>query len=418
MKTVSTLLSVLLIVFSLSFAQAQKCKSHTNWLKAVENDPTAQDRMRQLNEFTEDYQSNSSSRDVITIPVVVHVLYNSQSQNISDAQINSQIDRLNTDFRKLNSDKLASSHPFAGVSADVEIEFCLAKQDPAGFAHSGINRVSVASQYFDTEEEDMKRVATGGVDNWDPTKYFNWWVVSFHPDSSTLAFATFPSELGAQPELDGVVFRHEVFGTTGTAGTGGFDVNDMGRTATHEVGHWLNLRHIWGDDYCGDDFVADTPEHEEENYDCPSFPSFPNNGCGTGANGEMYMNYMDYVDDNCMVMFTEGQSTRMNAALDGPRASLKTSPGCEPGIVGLNELAGTSFSVFPNPASELVTIDLGAEVSAFEVTIYDLTGAKVASQSSDSGSKMNFSLKGIAAGYYMLQVSQNGIVATSKLIVQ
>lgn len=418
MKLNLTLLAALCLSFTLSTAQTQKCKSHTHWLKLAENDPEAIERRQSFEEYTANYVHHQNARESVVIPVVVHVLYNNAVQNISDAQIISQIEALNKDFRLMNADSLPSSHPFWNTTADVDIEFCLAKQDPNGMAHSGINRVQTNVEFFDDYEMDMKFSSLGGADNWDPTRYLNWWVVSFHPDSSTLGFATFPTDLAAEPELDGVVFRHEAFGTTGTAGSNGYETNNLGRTATHEVGHWLNLRHIWGDDYCGDDMVADTPEQEQDNYDCPSFPFNANNDCGSDANGEMFMNYMDYVDDACMVMFTAGQATRMHSALDGLRASIKTSTGCEPGTVGVVEFGDINFSVYPNPAKDLAQIQFGKSVGSLEVNICDLSGAVVATQWFEGGTLMTLPLGDLASGYYLLQVNENGVISTSKLIVQ
>jgi hypothetical protein len=161
-----------------------------------------------------------------------------------------------------------------------------------------------------------------------------------------LGYATFPSELNTEPELDGVVINHTAFGTGGTAQY----PNDLGRTATHEIGHWLNLRHIWGDDTCGDDFVDDTEPAETSNAQCPSFPHNAFNNCGSGEFGEMYMNYMDYVDDDCMNMFTFGQSSRMDAALFGERVAILNSAGCS-GFVNIGQSDSPEFRVFPNPSN-------------------------------------------------------------------
>ena len=398
---------------------AQKCRSHANWEEKVEQDPQALLRREQLQNFTEIYQDNSSSRALkVTIPVVVHVLYNNSTQNISTAQINSQIDRLNEDFRLMNADSLSSSHAFWPYVADAEIEFCLAQQDPDGFATTGITRTQTSVPYFDGYSEDMKSSATGGVDNWDPTSYLNMWVVGFHNDSLTLGFAAFPSELSSDPELDGIVFRHEVFGTVGTAGSNGFGVNDNGRTATHEVGHWLNLFHIWGDDICGDDLVNDTPEHEEENYDCPSFPNRPNNSCGSDQNGEMYMNYMDYVDDDCMKMFTGGQKLRMHAAIDGARSALKTSAGCESSSVGIRATESIPFNLYPNPADDMVMVDFGASQQNISASVYSLSGTLQMRINQKTGSSIQLPVNALTSGCYLVEIASDQGVKTVKLFVR
>ncbi len=333
MKT-KLLLTITLAIFSWNVNAQEKCGTMKHWEFIKSKDPDAAKRMQQLEEKTQERIKNfavQKKKQIITIPVVVHVLWNDPIEDISNAQIQSQIDILNEDFRLLNSDSLTDTHPFYYDTDDAEIEFCLAVRDEYGDTTTGITRTYTNSITF-IGDGNEKHTATGGKDNWDPTKYLNLWVCNLDGSGGTLGYATFPSDLTTYPDLDGVVIRYEAFGDIGTAGSGSFATNDLGRTATHEVGHWLNLLHIWGDDICGDDFVSDTPEHEDANYNCPAFPHKPFNACipGTGADGEMYMNYMDYVDDNCMVMFTMGQADRMWDALDIVRDSLFTSRGCLP----------------------------------------------------------------------------------------
>jgi hypothetical protein len=165
----------------------------------------------------------------------------------------------------------------------------------------------------------MKYSSTGGQDAWNTSDYLNIWVCNLA--SGLLGFATFP---GGNSNTDGVVCDYAYFGNTGTATS----PYDLGRTATHEVGHWLNLYHIWGDSYCGNDYVSDTPKHEESNYGCPSYPH-ASSCSGTGSSGEMFMNYMDYTNDACMFMFSTGQKNRMRATLNSSRSSLLSSLGCQ-----------------------------------------------------------------------------------------
>jgi hypothetical protein len=256
--------------------------------------------------------------NIITIPVVVHVIYKNSSQNISDAQIFSQIDILNEDFRMNNSDASSVPSAFAGAAADCEIEFCLAVRDPNGNVTTGITRTYTTTSSF-SGYTSMKYSSTGGQDAWNTSEYLNIWVCNLA--SGLLGFATFP---GGNSSTDGVVCDYAYFGNTGTATS----PYDLGRTATHEVGHWLNLYHIWGDSYCGNDYVSDTPKHEESNYGCPSYPH-ASSCSGTGSSGEMFMNYMDYTNDACMFMFSTGQKNRMRATLNGSRSSLLSSLGCQ-----------------------------------------------------------------------------------------
>lgn len=279
----------------------------------------------QIEQQTRDFIQNSGNtqnRVVVTIPVVVNVVWNTTAENVSDAQIQSQLDVLNADFRRLNADRVNTPAAFQGISVDCEVNFCLATQDPTGAATTGIRRRQTTVTAFGTNDA-VKYTAQGGLDIWDRSKYLNIWVCDI--SGGILGYAQFP---GGPAATDGVVIDYQYFGTTGTA-TAPFN---LGRTATHEVGHWLNLYHIWGDDNTsctGSDQVADTPNQADENYGCPVFPQV---SCSNGPNGDMFMNYMDYTDDACMNAFTAGQKSRAQALFvsGGARASLLTSPGCQP----------------------------------------------------------------------------------------
>ncbi|MCC3774851.1 zinc metalloprotease [Streptomyces sp. UNOB3_S3] len=248
---------------------------------------------------------------VTLIEVVVHVVHQNGAQNIDDAQIASQIEALNRDYRKTNADVSGVPAVWQALAADCNIEFQLATTDPSGAPTNGITRTKTATASFGTDDA-VKSTATGGQDPWPSDRYLNLW--SCELGGGLLGYAQFP---GGPPATDGVVILHSAFGTSGTA-TAPFN---LGRTATHEVGHWLNLFHIWGDDgtACnGTDFVADTPNQGGPNFGAPDFPRVT---CNNAPDGDMFMNYMDYVDDAAMFMFTEGQLARMNATLDGPRSS-------------------------------------------------------------------------------------------------
>ncbi|MEG1324233.1 MAG: M43 family zinc metalloprotease [Janthinobacterium sp.] len=254
---------------------------------------------------------------VTQIPVVVHVVWNTAAQNISDAQIASQIDVLNRDFRRVNPDVNSTPAPFLPLTADARVEFALATIDPNGAATSGIERRQTTVASFGADDA-VKSQATGGMNAWPADTYLNIWVCQL--GGGLLGYAQFP---GGPAATDGVVILQSAFGTSGTAAP----PFHLGRTATHEIGHWLNLNHIWGDDgtgCSGTDNVADTPNQGGPNTGQPSFPHI---SCSNGPNGDMFMNYMDYVDDPAMFMFTAGQVARMQACLDGPRASIGTGTG-------------------------------------------------------------------------------------------
>lgn len=237
----------------------------------------------------------SDNLGVINIPVYVHVVYSNSQENISNAQIASQMTVLNDDFRKQNSDSGNTPSEFAGVAADAEITFTLA----GTFRHAN-SRSSWGTN------DDVK-AAYPPVS---PSTHLNIWVCNI--GGGILGYAQFP---GGNPDTDGVVCSPQYFGTTGYVSS----PFNGGRTMTHEVGHYLNLRHIWGDGRCRqDDFVADTPTSDAPNYGCPSYPTV---NCGSN---DMTMNYMDYTDDACMSLFTEGQKSRMRAIFQqgGARASM------------------------------------------------------------------------------------------------
>ncbi|MEZ5390111.1 MAG: zinc metalloprotease [Nitrososphaeraceae archaeon] len=255
---------------------------------------------------------------IVTLPVVVHVIWNSQEQNISEEQINSQIKILNEDYRMRNSDIGSIPSPFRPLASDCYIEFKLACRDPEGNTTNGITRTRTNKSSFDTDDS-VKFSSSSGINAWPTEKYLNIWVCNL--GGGLLGYAQFP---GGPVETDGVVVTFTAFGNMGTAAP----PFNKGRTTTHEVGHWLNLYHIWGDDTwlsdpcSGSDNVADTPNQAGENYGTPSFPHI---SCNNAPDGDMFVNYMDYTDDESMFMFTKGQVLRMEATLSGPRLSLTQS---------------------------------------------------------------------------------------------
>ncbi len=282
--------------------------------RLLESDPNFRRRQMDLEHATMARMTMTRARAGITIiPVVVHVVYKTAAENISVAQIKSQIKAMNLDYRGNNPDKTKVPPVWAGLVSDTRIQFALAKKTPSGQATTGITRRQTSRASFGTDDA-VKSSATGGTNPWPTKKYLNIWVCTL--GGGLLGYAQFP---GGPAKTDGVVILNTAFGTTGTASR----PFNKGRTATHEVGHWLNLRHIWGDteDCSGSDLVPDTPNAAGPNYGKPAFPSIT---CGNGPNGDMFMNYMDYVDDDAMFMFTTGQMARMQAALDRARSSIGT----------------------------------------------------------------------------------------------
>jgi hypothetical protein len=299
----------------------RSCGAMQVYNQLMEAEPEFRHRQVMLERATQQrlMMARAVPQEPYRIRVVVHVVHQNATENISDAQVASQITTLNEDYRAANADRANTPAPWTGLVADAYVEFELASTDPDGKPTTGITRTSTVRTAFLADDDSVKATVTGGADPWDTSKYLNIWVCGTLKDSrdnSLLGYAQFP---GGPSATDGVVVWNRAFGTTGTA-TSPFD---RGRTATHEVGHFLNLRHIWGDapNCAGTDFVADTPPAEDANYNKPSFPHV---SCANGPNGDMFVNYMDYVDDDTMVMFTPGQVARMHAALDGPRKGLVT----------------------------------------------------------------------------------------------
>jgi hypothetical protein len=423
-KTFLLMIAIGLSLFSIdTFAQSEKCATMKILEKRIQQNPALKQKMEQSEIQTQNWISSNPnfkrSRQIITIPVVVHVIWNDPIQNVSDAQIYSQIEVLNEDFRLLNADSLEDTHPFWVHATDAQIEFCLATRDPNGNPTTGITRTQTSVVAWEEDDLDyIKSTADGGRDNWNPTQYLNIYVVNL--DGTTLGFASFPDELATDPDLDGVVIRYEAFGYTGTAGSGDFDVNDGGRTGTHEVGHWLNLRHIWGDDDCGDDFVADTEPAEEANYGCPNFPHRDFNNCGTGEDGEMYMNYMDYVDDDCMNMFTYGQVQRMYAALNGPRSGLLTSQGCQAPVSVQNILYVNDVNVYPNPNNGSFTVNVSSFTTKnLTISIENILGKVIKEFDNISSNSIHINSDNeFQSGLYFIRIDAgNNNVVTKKIII-
>ena len=253
--------------------------------------------------FTQNPQTNTLQTDgSMLIPVVVNVLYRTAAENISAAQIQSQIDVLNEDFAATNADYNLTSTYNSVKSGDTKIRYVLDQ-----VVRKQTNKTSWSTN------DAMKKNNRGGISPTSPTTKLNLWVCNL--GGGILGYAQFP---GGSSATDGVVCDNNAFGRVGTAAA----PFDKGRTATHEIGHWLNLRHIWGDATCGNDQVGDTPLHNTANYGCPA--AGHKSTC-TGTPVEMTMNYMDYTDDACMYMFSAGQKTRMQAtyAVGGPRASFR-----------------------------------------------------------------------------------------------
>src|SRR5258705_4455059 len=312
------------------------------------SDPASMSRMAQMESTVQGYIAanpdvvSGDNRTAVTIPVVFHVVYNTAEQNISDAQLQSQVAALNEDFTNTNADGANVPSAFQSLRGNANIHFTLAVRDPNGNATTGITRTSTSVTSFGNEGA-VCFTSQGGHDAWPTGQYLNIWVFN---KSGGAGYSTYP--WSNTPSTDGVLVKYNYVGRVGPW------INNWnyqkGRTVTHEVGHWLGLIHIWGDATCGSDLVGDTPQQTAANSSNPTFPHV--SSCSSNSNGDMYMDYMDYTNDNCRNMFSLLQTTRMLGYLNGtPRVSLLTSLGAVPPSssvcnvpAGLNAASVTSSS--------------------------------------------------------------------------
>ncbi|MBX7094118.1 MAG: T9SS type A sorting domain-containing protein [Flavobacteriales bacterium] len=347
MKRFFVLLPALFFTLSV-FAQQNldRCATDVSLKHRLQVNPSLQNRMMQAEQRASHWSNRQGGRSlrsgIITIPVVVHLVYNPNTagSNIPDSLIFSQIDILNEDFRRLNANAVNTRSIFDTIAADIGVQFCLASVDPNGNPTTGIERISsTASHALTPFNNSVKSTATGGADPWPPTDYLNLWIcdMSFFGTPLVLGYAQFP---GDDPATDGVVIQYQYIGLTNDPATA---PANLGRTTSHEVGHWLGLRHIWGDGDCSmDDLVWDTPNADaQSNFDCDTTKNTCDdlgNPFWAGMNPpDMVENFMDYSSDSCMNMFTLGQSDRIWSFLSTDRLSLFSSNGC--GIPTLNAYA-------------------------------------------------------------------------------
>ena len=347
-------------------------------------------------------------RPVITIPVVVHVFHNGEpvgtGRNISVAEIQSMLTVINDDFRRLNSDIISTPAAFRGGSDDALVQFCLAQQDEFGNPTTGIDRYFGSPNYNPYGAFESEKPAT----IWDRDSYLNIWSCEF--GDGTLGYAQFPNTLTAS--TDGVVIDYRYFGTVTS-----LPPYDLGRTATHEVGHWLDLEHIWGVPGCSqDDLVNDTPLQDVSSGGCPTFP-VTTDACSPSYPGIMFYDFMDYSNDFCLTMFTVGQASRMDAALFGPRLPLQSSIGCQQTTVGMNESGfANSIKLFPNPSTGIFTIQLNEKLINSELKITNSIGQVVlAKQLSKNSEEIN--LSEFSNGVYFLIITSPLGVVSKKLVL-
>ena len=394
----------------------KRCGTIEYWEQKKLNDPTlvvAEAKAKSDAEswkISHSFMSHSSA--VIIVPVVVHVLYHTNAENISDAQIESQIDVLNDDFSKLNIDVFQVPSDWSSIAADTKIQFCLASLKPDSTSTNGIERSYTTRTAWEIWELDsMKHSSYGGLDAWNRDYYLNIWVANIA--GGLLGITQLP---GGPASSDGMTIQYTAFGRTGHVKA----PYHKGRTTTHEAGHWLGLSHVWGDDNAtcsGSDFMNDTPNQTDATYGCPSFPLL--DACSPVSPGIMFMNYMDYTDDLCMHMFTHDQAALMNAVLHTSRASIQNSNACT--ATSTKEFIRVYY---PGPGT-IVQIRISfASASLLEVTLTDMLGRPVIQKTLYPEAQAIISLNeeldftSIPNGIYVLSLNSTAVSETRKISIQ
>lgn len=380
-----------------------------------------------LNQKLEDFYLKLDSKslavdNLIKIPVVIHVIHNNSAgkiggdgnSNISDEQIFSQIRVLNEDYRRKAGTLGFNNSP---VGVDMNIEFILADKDPDGKPSLGINRVYNSKANYDVFDENT---LLSSLSYWDSNRYLNIWVTTLRDDF--LGYAEFPIgeydglELEEIDEkVDGVMIDHRAFGSQIGTSKGG--VYTYGRTLTHEIGHWLGLIHIWGDEYCGDDFCSDTPPTENGNLSIRCTPKYSN--CKGTRTLNMIENFMDYTADSCMNIFTVGQKSRVRAILEISKRRKRLITNAEFNLPQVDKLI---VKVLENPSSTdylQFQILLNA-FSNFNFEIFDSSGRQILSESyQDSPSRLiQIPKASLGKGIYSLRVKSGEELVYKRLISQ
>lgn len=365
--------------------------------------------------------TNKSILNILVIPVVVHVIHNGdeygKNENITDEQVESQIQVLNQDFRREINTPGYNNNP---VGADVEIEFCLAEIDPNGNKTNGIDRVNLNMEDLGREEiEDILKPQT----SWDPDRYFNIWTCNFGKDlkkDDIIGYAQFPSgstlpgisQNEGDSNTDGIVIRYDVFGSVDIYPQGTYiNPGNKGRTVTHETGHWLGLRHIWGDKPAcrGDDYCADTPAAKDPNFECVEHAS-----C---TPRDMIENYMDYTEDYCMNIFTQDQKIRMQTVMSNSirRKSLLNSTVCNSGKY--NPMKQKEITIYPNPTTSILNIYIPNTSGTIQkYIVYNYLGQMIEEVTSSNNYNLKLDVLRYSTGVYFIKIYTSNETKTLKFL--
>ncbi len=392
-----------------------------------------------FNERVEEYKlkhENDKTEATYTIPVIVHIIHGGTAvgvgNNISAAQVQSQINILNNDYGGTGAGTIPTVFQ-AAKAGNTGIQFCLALKGPTGttLTEPGIERINFTTKgWADPGTQNSSNALQSLFDNtikpasiWDPAKYLNLWVCDAY-NSGLLGYASFPSGTGltglTPPESAqncGVVITNDAFGSVGTV----LAPYNGGRTATHEIGHWLGLRHIWGDATCATDYCNDTPPQQKDNAGCPTHP-YHLGTCSGNTTGEMFMNFMDYTNDACMSLFSSDQKTRLQTAMANGtyRKLLGTHSLCSPTGTESVDLLNNSVALFPNPANGNFNIDFTMQQPAdLTIKILNTLGQVVLTRSEKAVTtkRINIDLAAYPKGMYIITIGDERSLLSKKILI-
>jgi len=369
--------------------------------------------LQQVLDILAQSQGSLSLRSETTLPLVFHVVYRTDEENISDLQIRSQVDILNRDFAFASDNLYKVPAAFQNLGGDSDIRFCLASTDPEGHPTSGITRTKTTSTHIGTHQEPNGRFSVnydlyGGKNGWDPDRYINIWIADM---DGLLGTGTFPG-MAPYPAEDGVIIDPEFVGAIGLA-AGSYPF-DKGHTLTHELGHYFGLFHIWGPGNGGcnvDDMIDDTPLQETPYLGCPDYPQY---SCGSS---DMFMNYMDFTNDRCLALFTRGQIQHMQTTLATLRSGLlDNADACAPPDSGKIDLDEALVFYAPGSHQVLITLDkFSAETR--EVMMFSMDGRLVYKSTWSDGSIYWIDANRLSAGIYVVQLQTDSQRITRKVFI-
>ncbi len=390
----------------------------------------AQKRREQVNRRTQE--------KIYEIPVIFHIVHSGdikgQGNNISREQVIAQMIVLNQDFRRTNPDAADTPEAFQEIAADIKIQFKLAQLDENDeiMEEPGIHRYEDRSRATWTHEEIQEILKPTTI--WDPDKYLNVWVVPLS-NNNDFGYAQSPEQSGLtgvvilpsdKPETDGVYVNVRTFGSNFTSVGSSFRLRlnyDRGRTLTHEVGHWLGLRHIWGDGGCGqDDFCDDTPVTGRD-HDGLGDCSFPGpNTCSSDPRPDMFQNYMDYTNDVCMNLFTNDQKARMRIVLENaPRRKEVIANADLVLAINRSQVLANTTRLFPNPGVNHTQLQMNNKLQgAITINISDLRGKVLQESIATKAStqvQLDLPIQGLPKGVYIVTIKTK-YGSTSKRLVK